>query len=386
MQDNSQVLRHGSLRWLRPAGVGAICLAVVVVSRGLASQRLKSWTLAEAIPTVAVVNPVAEDGGQILTLPGDVQANYDAVIHARVSGYLKAWYVDIGSQVKAGQVLADIDTPDLDQQLAAAKADLATAHANQALAAVTAARWTSLLGRDAVSRQEADEKIGDLAAKTAATDAARARVDQLEALESFKHIVAPFAGVVTARNTDIGALIAAGQPNDPGLFSVADVRRLRIYVRAPQTYAAEFAPGQVADLTVPEYPGRTFQAMVASASDAISDQSGTLLVELHADNAAGLLKPGDYAEVRFTLPARTGGVAVPASALMFRQKGEAVAVVTADNHVAIKYVTIALDLGSSVQIANGLAPSDRVIDNPPDSIANNDLVRIASSPVANGQS
>jgi multidrug efflux system membrane fusion protein len=376
-------MHHAPVRWLKPAGaVGAgiavMIVVVGVVTRSLAGQHLKQQTLDEAVPTVSVIAPGANNGAQTLTLPGDVQADYNAVIHARVNGYLKRWYVDIGAQVKAGQVLADIDTPELDQQLAQAKANLATATANQKLAEVTAARWQSLLARDAVSRQEADEKTGDLAAKTAASQAAKAQVDQLQALESFKHIVAPFAGVVTARNTDVGALIAAGNPSDPGLFSVADVRKLRIYVKTPQSYAAEVKPGQTATLTVPEYPGQTFTATVASTSDAISAQSGTLLVELQTDNSAGRLKPGEYAQVRFSLPATSGGVVLPASALMFRQKGEAVATVAANNRVAIKYITVAQDLGPTVQIASGLSPADRVIDNPPDSIADNDAVHVAA--------
>jgi RND family efflux transporter MFP subunit len=387
MHDDPPAMRHASVRWLKPAGVAGAGLAVLivvtgVVTRTMAGQHLKQWTLDEAIPTVSVISPAADTGAQSLTLPGDVQADYNAVIHARVNGYLKRWYVDIGAQVKAGQVLADIDTPELDQQLAQARANLGTATANQKLAEVTAGRWQSLLARDAVSHQEADEKSSDLAAKTAASQAAKAQVDQLEALESFKHIIAPFAGVVTARNTDVGALIAAGNPNDPGLFSVADVRKLRIYVKTPQSYAAEVKPGQTAMLTVPEYPGQTFQATVASTSGAISAQSGTLLVELQTDNAAGMLKPGDYAQVRFSLPAAAGGVVLPASALMFRQKGEAVATVAPNNHVVIKYISIAQDLGSSVQIASGLSPSDRVIDNPPDSIANNDLVHVAAPSAA----
>jgi len=372
-------------RWLKPAGLAGVCIAVLLVagglvSRGLANQKVARWTAETIVPTVNLVAPMAASADQALTLPGDVQANDNAVVHARVSGYLKSWYVDIGAQVKAGQALADIDTPDLDQQLARAKAELATAQANQALAAITAARWTSLLSRDAVSHQEADEKTGDLAAKTTATDAARAEVQQLQALESFKHIVAPFAGVVTARNTDIGALIAAGNPSDPGLFTVADVHVLRIYVHAPQAYAAEVKAGQVATLTVPEYPGRGFQATVASTSGAIGAQSGALLVELHADNSAGLLKPGDYAQVRFNLPVAPGGVVLPASALMFRQKGDAVATLGPDNRVQFKYVTIAQDQGATVQIAAGLSPSDRVIDNPPDSIADHDRVRVAETP------
>jgi RND family efflux transporter MFP subunit len=368
---------------LRRAGLVALIIAVVVVaigliSRGLAGQQLKAATLTDAVPTVNLIRPTVNGGDQALTLPGDVQANYDAVIHARVSGYLKKWYVDIGAPVKAGQVLADIDTPELDQQLAQAKADLATARANGTLAKITADRWAGLLVKDAVSKQESDEKTGDLAAKTALTQAAQANVDRLVALEAFKHIVAPFNGMVTARNTDIGALIAAGNPTDPGLFTVADESRLRIYVHAPQAYIAQIKAGQTAAIAVPEHPGQTFQADVTSTSDAVSSQSGTLTVELQIDNSQGQLKPGDYAQVAFSLPRAAGGVSLPASALMFRKSGLAVATLGLDNRVVMKPVAIAEDHGQVVDIASGLQPNDRVIDNPPDSLASHDLVRVAS--------
>ena len=371
-------------RRLRLAGAVAVAVVVLVVafgliSRGMAGQQLKAHTLADATPTVSVIRPIVASGDQALTLPGDVQANDNAVIHARVSGYLKKWYVDIGAEVKAGQVLADIDTPELDQQLAQAKANLATAQANQNLAQITANRWTGLLAKDAVSKQEADEKSGDLAAKNAVTEAARADVDRLQALEGFKHIVSPFAGVVTARNTDIGALIAAGNPADPGLFTVADEQRLRIYVHAPQSYIAQIKPGETASVTVPEHPGQTFQATLTSTSDAVSTQSGTLTIELQLDNAQGQLKPGDYAQVSFNLPRPAGGVSLPASALMFGAKGLRIATLNADDRVVMKPVAITQDRGQTVDIASGVAPGDRVIDNPPDSLAGNDKVHVAGA-------
>ena len=313
-----------------------------------------------------------------------MEADDDAVIHARVSGYLKAWNVDIGAQVKQGQVLAEIDTPELDQQLAQAKAALATADANQKLAQITAARWANLLARDAVSHQEADEKAGDLEAKTAISQAARADVDRLQALEAFKRIVAPFDGVVTARNTDIGALIAAGQPNDPGLFTVADVRRFRIYVRVPQSYSAEIAPGAMATLTAPEYPGQTFQAKLTSTSDAVGVQSGALLVELQMDNADNRLKPGEYVQARFNLPAAPNVLRVPASTLMLRTSGMEIAIVGTDDKAHLRPITIQRDLGVTVEISSGLVPTDRVIDNPPDSLVDGEAVKIAREP-ANAQ-
>ena len=375
---------HKPQPWLKPAlyiGAGLAILIVVVglLGRVFASQAVKTWTNTEAVPVVQVIHATGDTGGQSLVLPGAVQAFYDASIHARVNGYLKRWYLDIGAPVKAGQLLADIDTPELDQQLAQAKADLATAVANQRLAQTTATRWTGLLTKDAVSQQETDEKTGDLAAKTALVNAASADVERLEALEGFKRIVAPFDGVVTSRTTDIGQLIAAGAPTDPGLFTVSEVNRLRIYVEAPQSYSAELKPGMTATLTVPEHPGQTFQATLVTTSNAVSVQSGTLLVELQIDNASGQLKPGDYAQVSFALPASTTTVRVPASALMFRQKGVAVATVGPNNRVVMKYVTIGVDQGAFVDLAAGLGPSDRVIDNPPDSIVDGDLVRVASA-------
>jgi RND family efflux transporter MFP subunit len=370
----------------RLKAVGAVCalglVAIVVVglvTRAWDSQKLADWTRDQAIPTVEIIRPTVGSGAQTLVLPGDVQAFYNASIHARVSGYLKRWYVDIGARVKAGQLLAEIDTPELDQQLARAQADLATAEANRRLAATTSERWAALLAKDAVSRQEAEEKAGDLAAKTSLVNAARAEVERLRAEEAFKRIVAPFDGVVTARSTDIGALIAAGAPNDSGLFTVSDVHRLRVYVRAPQNYAAQIEPGLVALLTVPEYPGRSFAATLSTTADAVGEQSGALLVELQTDNEQGLLKPGDYAQVQFSLPAPAGLTSVPASATIFRKSGLAVATVDSRNHIVMKPITVRSDLGATVEVAAGLSPGDRIVDNPPDSLADGDLVRIAGA-------
>jgi RND family efflux transporter MFP subunit len=371
-------------RRLKRFGVGGVCLAVVIIAAGLisraaASRDVSQWTTAQSIPTVAVVLPQGGAGSNDLVLPGAVQPFYNAQIHARVSGYLRRWFTDIGTPVKAGQLLAVIDTPDLDQQLARAQADFTTAQANQNLANVTDRRWSKLLTEDAVSHQEADEKSGDLAAKTSLTNAAQAEVEQLKAEEAFKRIVAPFDGVVTARNTDIGALIAAGTPNDAPLFTVADVHRLRIYVRVPQDDSAQITPGLRATFTVPEYPTQTFSAVVITASGAVSDQSGAQLVELQTDNPGGKLKPGDYAQVTFALTTMSAGLSVPASATMFLPKGMAVATVGPNNRVVMKYVSVARDLGTRIEIASGLLPTDRVVDNPPDSLSNGDLVRIAGA-------
>lgn len=379
-----EILRYTPPRYLKTVGVLALAAAAGIVALGIldrvnANQELKTWTDAQALPTVDVISLSNQLGPRSLVLPGDVRAFNDAPIHARVSGYLKRWYTDIGAHVKAGQVLAEIDTPDLDQQLDQARADLATAVANQHLADTTARRWAGLLSQDAVSRQDADEKNGDLASKTALADAARANVQRLLALESFKRIVAPFDGIVTTRSTDIGALINVGSVNDAPLFSVADERRLRIYVRVPQSYSADIAPGMTASLTVPEYPGRKFTATLAATAAAITPETGTLLVQLQIDNAGGVLKPGDYAQVRFDLPPQVGALRAPASALIFGDTGMSVALVGADNRVAIRPIRISRDLGSAVEIASGLTPADRVIDNPPDSLRAGDRVRVAGA-------
>jgi RND family efflux transporter MFP subunit len=389
MPDLPEILRHTQPKRLKTAGVIAACVAVGVVALGVidrvyADQRLTSWTSARAIPTVNLVSLSGGVGPQALVLPGDVQAFNTAPIHARVSGYLKAWYVDIGGPVKTGQVLADIDTPDLDQQLLQAKADLGTAVANQHLSQTTADRWAGLLTQDAVSQQDDDTKKGDLAAKSALVAAARANVARLEALESFKRITAPFDGVVTTRATDIGALISVGGPTDTPLFTVADERKLRIYVRVPQSYSADIKPGMSANFTVPEYPGRTFTANLATTADAITPQNGTLLIQLQIDNANHVLKSGDYAQVRFDVPAASGAIQVPASALMFRDSGMSVAVVEPGGRVAIKTVTIGRDMGSIVEIAAGLTPADRVIDNPPDSLRPGDQVHVAAAGAGGG--
>jgi multidrug efflux system membrane fusion protein len=384
MSEQPNPLRYAWPRRLKTVGLTALCVAVGVAALGLmtrvnADQHVKGWTDAEAIPTVKVITLNGGAGAQTLILPGDVQAFNSAPIYARVSGYLKRWSADIGAPVKAGQTLAEIDTPDLDQQLAQAKADLGTAMANEHLSQTTAARWAGLLAQDAVSQQDADTKNGDFAAKAALAASARANVARLEAMESFKRIAAPFDGVVTTRQTDIGDLISVGAPASAPLFTVADESRLRIYVRVPQSYSADVKPGMTASFTVPEHPGRSFVANLAASADAITPQSGTLLIQLQTDNADRALKPGDYAQVRFSLPAESGAIQVPATALMFRDAGMSVALIGPDGRVAIKSVVIGRDLGSAVEIAAGLTTADRIIDNPPDSLRAGDQVQIATA-------
>ena len=382
--DQPQVLRFTPPKRLKLAGLIAVGAAALVVGAGLISRvqanaHLAHWTEDQSTPTVAVVHPGTGGGAQDLILPGAIQAFYDAPIYARVSGYVRKWYQDIGAHVRAGQVLADIDTPELDQQLAQARAELANAKASQGLAQTTATRWNGLVAQDAVSKQEAAEKNGDLGVKNAQVQSAEANVNRLLALESFRHITAPFDGVVTQRKTDIGDLINAGAGSAPGseLFDVADVRKLRIYVKAPQAYLADLHPGMTATLQVPEHPGQTFTATLASTSGAVSDQSGTALVELQIDNTDNALHPGDYAQVRFDLPAATStALQLPASALMFRSGGLSVAVVGADHRIQMRRITIAHDLGTTVEVASGLQPTDAVVDNPPDSLSQGDKVRL----------
>jgi RND family efflux transporter MFP subunit len=369
---------------LKFAGFIALMIAVLVVAVGVfarvhADQGLKTWTKDQEIPTVSLAR-LEGAGERDLVLPGAIQALNTAPIHARVSGYLKRWYVDIGANVSAGQVLAEVDTPDLDQQVLQARANLAVAQASQKLAATTAERWKDLLAQNAVSRQEADEKTGDLAARNAAVGAARADLDRLLALGGFKRITAPFAGVVTARNTDIGALIAAGAPTDTPLFTIADERRLRIYVQTPQAYSAMVTRGMNADLTVPEHPGETFKAQVVSDARAVNPQSGAVLTELQLDNHDGRLRPGAYVQVAFKLPSPATAVSLPASAIQFRNAGPVVAVVGPDEHVHIRPIKIGRDLGARIEIAEGVQPGARIVDNPPEFLTDGDRVRIASRP------
>ena len=376
-----------SRRGLTIAGVAAVVLAAVVVVSGVLSRshhtaQTRTWTDAQAAPEVSVVEPTARGAARLLVLPGQLQAWYNAPIYSRVSGYVRAWYQDIGAKVKRGQLLAVIDTPETDQQIVQARADLATAQANVNLAQTTAQRWARLLKQDAVSTQESEEKAGDLAARTAMVQAAKANLDRYLALKSFSRILAPFDGVITARRTDVGALVNAGAGATPNseLFDVAEVDRLRLYVEAPQASSAEMRPGVAASFTVPELPGREFHAAVATTSDAISDRSGTLQTELTVDNHEGLLKPGAYAEVRFDTgdaqAAPPEGLLLPSSALLFRDRGAEVAVVDAAGHVRLHHVQIGRNFGGSMQVLSGVALGERVIDNPPDSLAEGETVRV----------
>ena len=381
----SQPERKRLFRRLKLAGaIGALlAIGIVVhgaVTRAAENSRLKDWTEAQALPMVAVVAPAAAATGNALELPGRLEAYARAPIYARVSGYLKSWKYDIGARVKAGTVLAEIETPDLDQQLLQARADLASAQANADLAQTTAARWQQVLKSGAVARQDVDEKLGDLRAKQAMVKAAQANVERLVALKNFTRLTAPFEGVVTARNTDVGALINAGASasgTGQELFVVSDTHKLRAYINVPQNYVPSITSGTKAEIRVPEHPDRVYSATVESSSQSVSATSGTALMQLSVDNPADELLPGSYTSVRLAIPQNIAVLSVPASALIFDAKGLSVATVGADDRVAVKPVTIARDLGKTIEINTGIAMEDRVIENPPDGIASGVHVRVA---------
>jgi RND family efflux transporter MFP subunit len=378
--------KSGARRLGRVSAVLGIAAVVVLVWTGLSAHHssagLKESTEASAVITVATTKPAAQSQLNELILPGNVQANYEAPIYARTSGYLKRWLVDIGTPVKAGQLLAEIESPEVDSQLHQAEADLATAEANRKIADLTAERWRNLRVTDSVSKQEADEKIASAASGDAQMQAARANLQRLRELSGFEKVVAPFDGVVTARNTDIGRLIAAGENTGPALFRVADMHRLRLYVTVPQTYAAVMKAGLKADLLFPDRPGKPYIATLDDTASAIDTSTRTLLVQLVIDNKNGELLPGAYAEVHFKLPAGAGGTSykLPANVLLFRSDGLHVGTVDASNHVMLKPVEVGQDYGSDIEIVHGLDANDNVILSPPDSLTDGVTVRLAAPP------
>jgi RND family efflux transporter MFP subunit len=348
------------------------------VSRVLARNALGKETADAAIPTVTTVTAEPTSNGEDLVLPGSVQAYIEAPIYARTNGYLKKWYTDIGTLVVKGQLLAEIETPEIDQQLTQSQADLATARANEALSSSTNERWKGLLATESVSKQDADEKAGDAAAKKAATDSAAANVARLKDLESFKRVAAPFSGVITARNTDIGALINAGQSAGSELFRIAETRKLRIYVRVPETYAAVTQPGLDAELHFAEQPGKLYAAKTVRTSSALDPTLRTLQVELELDNAKGEVFPGAYAEVHFKLAANANTLRLPANTVLFRAQGLQVATVDAQRRVKLKSIVQGRDFGNSIEVLSGLEPNEAVILNPPDSVTDGLEVRVAA--------
>lgn len=376
-QEKKAAHRPRLRRFILAAGaVFALILVSGTLLRLHARHQLHAVTLAAAIPSVTIVHP----GGMApdrLVLPGRVQAWYTAPVYARTNGYLRRWYADIGQKVQEGQPLADIDTPDVDLQLTGARAALATRTAQSNLAGITTRRWDRLNTQNAVSQQETDERRGNFAASEAMRHEASAEVARLETLSGFKHIVAPFTGIVTSRATDIGALIVAGTSAAQPLFTVSDVSRLRIYVSVPQAYIARMREGMSVAFTVPDHPGRTFQARLIHSSDAVDPQSGAMLVQLVYENSENLLKPGAYAQIAFTFPSASAladAVRIPASSLLFRRTGTTVAIMDSSRHVRIQPIAIMTDFGTELEVT-GLPPQSAVIANPRDDLRDGDEVR-----------
>ena len=376
-------IKAPSRRSLLTAAAAAILLASIVVGYGFmgraqSKQEVVQWTNTQAIPTVALAQPVPAGPHQTLTLPGNIQPFNRAAIFARVNGYVQSWDHDIGSPVKAGQVLATIDAPDLDQQLSQANATLASVKANEHFATLTANRNNILVQKQIVAQQLADQTSADAAAKKAVVDANEANVRQLQAMQSFKTLAAPFDGVVTARNVEIGQLINSGGSGQP-LFEVSDLHRVRIFVQVPQSFSAGLVPGMKATFEMPQYPGVQFDATLSHISKSINASSHSMQVELQADNAAGKFFGGSYCNVHFELPTDANLVTIPSTALVTGNQGTQVATLDGKNKVVLKSVQLGRDLGDSVEVIAGLSPSDRIINNPPETLAAGDTVRLAAA-------
>ena len=367
---------------LRNAAIVAAVLIVIGAAAGLVPRALhRTALIAEtrelAMQTVSVVSPTPGKSAAGLVLPAEAKPLVEAPIYARTSGYLKRYLVDIGSQVKAGDLLAEIDTPELNQQLAQARAELTQAEAALALARITDARWAELLKTASVSEQEAAEKKADLELKAATVEASRANVRRLEDLQSFERVTAPFAGAITVRGTDVGQLVASGSGAE--LFRLAQTGTLRVFVRVPQAAAQGVAPGLMAEVTVPELPGRVFPAKVVRTSGAMSADSRTLLVELEVDNSRGEILAGTYVQVRLTATTANPALTLPANTLLFRSEGPQVGVVGAGDKVELRSVTLGRDFGPTLEILEGIGATDRVILNPADSLVGGTTVRVAEA-------
>jgi RND family efflux transporter MFP subunit len=369
----------------RTAAIVLIALIVVgllvvsgVVPRLRSRKALAAETNELAAPSVMVVEPKRGAPAQEIVLPGNIQAFVDAPIYARTSGYLKRWYFDIGSHVRQGQLLAEIESPEVDQQLSQAQADLETTKQNLHLSQLTANRFSDLIKQDAVSQQDTDNATSDLAAKNSSVKSAQANVDRLKQLVSFEKVYAPFDGVVTARNTDIGQLIDSGAAGGQArsLFQMAAINRLRVFISVPQIYSQAAAPGLKADLTLAEFPGRRFQGTLARTSRSIDPAARTLNVEVDVDNAKGELLPGSYTEVHLRLKDSTPTLTVPVSALLFRQEGLRVAIVQNDHTAKLIPITLGRDFGDFAEVTTGLTGKEQVITNPPDSIINGERLNV----------
>ena len=388
-------------RNLRGIGVLALLAAIAIAAFGILQRRsheaeVRQWTQEQAVPTVAVITPRAGASTQRLVLPGTVQAWFEAPIYARVNGYLKKWNFDYGAHVKKGDVLAEIETPDLDAQLSASEAKLNSARAvvnvreaEEQFAQSTYQRWRDS-PKGVVSVQEQESKQADynsakarLSSANAEVAADQGEVDRLRTMANFKNITVPFDGVVTARETDVGALINAGSGtgggSGPELFRVADIHMMRIYVQVPQQLSADIKAGLNAELHLPQYPNKTFKGTLATTSSSINTNARTLLVELHADNPDGELQPGAYAQVDFELPSDPSIVRIPTSALVFRERGMEIAAIDANNMIELRPIKIGRNLGTEVEVLEGLKLSDRLVNSPPDSLATGDKVRVVGA-------
>lgn len=367
------------VRLRRVAEIAAILVIIGLIAglvpRWMARSRLLAQARTDSNLLVSVISAVPEKSDLGTPLPANVEAFIQASIHARASGYLKDWFVDIGDHVTNGQVLAEIDTPELDEQLAQAKAQLDQTKASLNLAKITADRWNTLLKTASVSEQDAAEKQSDYVLQQANVEAARANLQRLEDLKGFDRVTAPFAGVITARNTDIGQLITAG--SGPELFGMAQTDPLRVYVQVPQQYVHDIVTGQKAQLTFLEIPGRTFEATVTQTSGAVDPTTRTLQVELQVPNPKGEIFAGSYAQVRFSESADPAALTISDNAIIFRAEGTQVAVVGPDNKVQLRKVKVGRDFGDVIEVLDGLTATDRVVDNPPDSIANGMSVEVA---------
>lgn len=384
-------------RWV---AVIAVLVALGIAVSGILWRRqqeseVAKWTAELAVPSVATVMPKQGVTGQQIALPGDIEAWYEAPIYARVSGYLKDWYFDFGAHVEKGQLLAEIDAPDLDAQLAAAKAKFNSAEAQvnvrdaeRNFAETTYKRWRES-PKGVVSEQETEAKKAEFGSADARYKAAiaeanvnKSEVDRLTALEHFKRIRAPFDGVVTQRNTDVGALINAGGGVGggigPQMFRVADVHEMRVFVQVPQEISSNMKAGLTAEITLPQYPAKTFKAVVSTTSEAINKTARTLLVELHAKNDENLLQPGTFAQVRFNLADTPGTLRIPTSALIFRENGPELAILTPGDKVELRSIKLGRNLGTEFEVLSGLTASDTVINSPPDSLSPGEHVRVAS--------
>jgi RND family efflux transporter MFP subunit len=370
---------------LTAAIIAAVIVVVGITTRKIADAKLQEWTENQAVPVVAVAPPDTRGKTMTFSLPGRLEAYIQAQMYARVTGYVKDWKADIGTPVKSGDLLAEIDAPDLDQQIMQAEANVASAKANSVLSDATLKRGQSLITSYAISQQDLDQRAADQSNKQGMVRAAQANLDRLRVLEQYKRIVAPFDGLVTARTTDVGALINAGSGGGPPLFVVSETSKLRVYVNVPQSYVPSIPVGTKAHISVPEYPGKTFPATVEASAQSVDIASGTTRMQLVVDNSHGELMTGDFTNVNFDLAHPEIAISVPASALIFNQSGLHVAIVSSEGRIVLREITISRDLGNEVEIASGIAADDRVVVNPPDGIATGDKVRIAGAPGTPGE-